>query len=299
MPITAVDYREKVKKGLSQLPPFSPVLNKLLASLAREDVPYSQLASIIEKDTVMSGNVLRLVNSAAYARRGEINSIPHAIAVLGLTKLRNVVLGLSISRMWAAVKMPASWSHARFNLHSVATAVLADNLAQHASVNYPEGAFVGGLMHDVGKLLIAVSMPAEYQEIQDLMALGGRTLSECEREIAGADHAEISGLALEQWNLPAPIRQAVIYHHEPKANPHYQDEREGARFHLAEVVQIADETINQLGHRVSPKPANAKSEDDVAAGDPWAPAIAVVGADAQSRLTNDFQKEFEALRLFF
>jgi HD-like signal output (HDOD) protein len=294
MPITAVDYRERVKKGLSQLPPFSPVLNKLLASLAREDVPYSQLASIIEKDTVMSGNVLRLVNSAAYARRGEINSIPHAIAVLGLTKLRNVVLGLSISRMWASVKMPPSWSHARFNLHSVATAVMADNLAQHTDVNYPEGAFVAGLMHDVGKLLIAVSMPAEYQEVHDLMALGGRGLSDCEQEIIGASHGEISGIALEQWNLPVPIRQAAIFHHDPRANRQYDAEREGAKLHLAEVIQIADDTINRMGHSV-----NARPKDAAPADNPWEPAAAVVSTEAPVRLAADFEKEFEALRMFF
>lgn len=286
--------REKILKGLSQLPPFSPVLNKLLASLAKDDVPYSQLASIIEKDTVMSGNVLRLVNSAAYARRGEINSIPHAIAVLGLNKLRNTVLGLSISRMWASVRMPASWSHQRFNLHSIATAVLADHIAQHAEANYPEGAFVSGLLHDFGKLLIAVAYPDEYGRAGELAVASGRPLSECEREILGASHAECAAIALIEWNLPQPILSAVVYHHDPAANPAINAEKEGAKWHLSEVVAAANAAVNRLGHTVIPPPADAAPAED-----PFGPLASFSLGDGLAQIQADFDREFTAVRSFF
>ncbi len=289
-----LDYRTKIVKSLGQLPPFSPVLNKLLATLAREDVAYSELAGIIEKDTVMSGNVLRLVNSAAYARRSEINSIPHAISVLGISKLRNVVLGLSISRMWSGVKTPKVWSAARFNLHSIAVAVMSDNLAQHVSVNYPEGAFVAGLMHDFGKLLMAVAMPAEYEQIDQMKLASGRPLWECEREVIGADHAALSAIALEEWNLPVQIRRAVEFHHRVSENPSFEAEKEGATFHLSELIDTADQAVNRLGVTVHELPPGTPKHEH-----PSEPLQRLTDEEATWKLMGDFECEFEAIRKFF
>ena len=94
---------------------FLQILNRLLASLASEGVSFSKLGDLIEKDTVLSGNVLQLVNSSLYGRRGTVNSVRHALSLLGINKLRNAVLGVSITRMWNRVGAPQSWSMARFN----------------------------------------------------------------------------------------------------------------------------------------------------------------------------------------
>src|SRR5258707_12393687 len=118
--------RERALATLRQLPPFSPILNRLIASLANEDVSFAKVADLIEKDTVLAGNILRLVNSALYGLRGTVNSIRHAIALLGLAKLRNATLIMSVARMWSQVKCPPGWSMNRFNLHSFAVAILAD-----------------------------------------------------------------------------------------------------------------------------------------------------------------------------
>ena len=110
---------------------------------------FATLAGVIERDSILSGNVLRLVNSALYGRRGTVSSVRAALSVLGLAKLRNFLLGLSVSRLWAKIKTPAGWSMSRFNDHAVAVALLADGFVQEAKVDYPEGAFVAGLLHDL------------------------------------------------------------------------------------------------------------------------------------------------------
>jgi HD-like signal output (HDOD) protein len=289
---TANDFDTMVAKGLGQLPPFSPILNKLLASIASEDVRFSDLSGLIEKDTVLSGNVLRLVNSAAYARRGEINSVPHAVSVLGLNKLRNTLLGLSISRMWSGVKTPKEWSHSRFNLHSVGTAVMADHLAQVVPVNYPEGAFVAGLFHDFGKMLIATVRPAEFREVMELHALGGRSLPDCEMEILGGDHSRVSSMALERWNLPAPICTAVAYHHAPLSNPAYEAEKEGAQYHLSELLAAADQAVNAAGVSMNPNAIPSAEPPETA-------IVAMAGPEEGPRIFAAFQKEFDSVRQFF
>lgn len=215
----ATECRERALKALSDLPPFSPVLDRLLATLSSENSSMAKISGIVETDTVIAGNVLKLVNSALYGRRGTVNSVRHAVSLLGINKLRNTVFAMSISRVWNQVKTAPGWSMARFNLHSVACALVCDNLAQTAAVEYAEGAFAAGLFHNVGSLLIAVGMPAELQEIRTLRSTTSMNLRECEYEVLGTTHAELSAAALSVWNLPAAIQAGVRFHQEPASDP--------------------------------------------------------------------------------
>ncbi|MGE5486933.1 MAG: HDOD domain-containing protein [bacterium] len=224
-------------RALDRLPPFSPVLNRLIATLANEDVSFAEICELIEKDTVLAGNVLRLVNSALYSLQGTVSSVRHAVAVLGLVKLRNVGLSMSVARVCAQVALPGGWPAARFNVHSVATGLLADLLAGRTHVDYAEGAFVAGLLHDFGKLLIAISGPDDFAEVRRLAQATGRAWNECELEVLGVTHAELGGEALERWNLPVPIREAVAQHHRP-----------GGTGALSWAVAEANAAANALGH---------------------------------------------------
>ena len=227
--VASAALREQAQKSLSTLPPFSPILNRLIASLADEDVSFNKLAELIEKDTIVAGSVLHLVNSALYSRRGTVNSVRHAISILGFGKLRNAVLGMSM---------------ARFNMHSAATAILADILAQKLPAEYPEGAFIGGLLHDVGRLLIAVGLPEEHERILQLHK-ADRELDECEKEVLGFSHADLSAYALQYWNLPAPIQTAAACHHDlPAVNLQSVS--------LSHVIAAADQYVHCTGIAVLP-----------------------------------------------
>jgi len=280
-----VAYEDQVIRSLDRLPPFSPILNRLLATLAKEDVSFAELAEVIEKDTVLAGNVLRLVNSALYGFQGTVNSVRHAVAILGLAKLRNAVMSLSISRMWRTVRTPEGWSSASFNIHSVATGILSDLLAQKLPAPYPEGAFVAGLLHDIGKLLIATSLPQEYALIRARFGAGEQPMEECEREVLGTTHAGLSGAALGKWNLPSPIQRAVTFHHAP-------DEANYGQLDLSHVVHAADQLAIDLGHAV----LSVGSEQ----GETSAKTLETLGISGQiPRLLEQFQQEFDVLRGFF
>jgi HD-like signal output (HDOD) protein len=276
--------RDQALASLDRLPPFSLILNRLLATMAQEDVSFANLAELIEKDTVLAGNVLRLVNSALYSFQGTVNSVRHAVAILGLYKLRNVALSMSISRMWTQVRMPPGWSAARFNLHSVATGVLTDLLSQQVNVPYPEGGFVAGLLHDIGKLLIAVSLPNEHAAILDLLRPGGRTALECELEVTGTSHAELSGAVLARWNLPVPIQRAAMFHHAP-------EQAAGGELHLSHLVRAADRLANDLGHSVVPRPGNPQVFKE---------HLEELGvADQLPNVLQQFELEFVELKRYF
>jgi HD-like signal output (HDOD) protein len=224
------------------------VLNRLLADLGRDDVSFSKISDLIEKDTVIAGNILRVVNSALYGRRGTVNSVRSAVSVLGLNKLRNFVLGMSVARMWSQAALPKHFSTSRFNLHSVATALMADLLAQQLPIHYPEGAFVAGLFHDLGKLLIAVGMKSEWAEIETLHSRGGLTWVKSEELVLGLTHAELSHAAVAAWGLPEPIQAAVLHHHEPAR----ESAPEGL-IPLSRVIAAANHHVNGNGRSVDPE----------------------------------------------
>lgn len=279
---TVAGCRDRALRALGQLPPFSPVLDRLLSTLSNETVPISKIADIIEKDTVIAGNVLKLVNSALYGRRGTVNSVRHAVSLLGINKLRNTVFAMSISRVWSNVRTARGWSTARFNLHSVACGVMADLLAQRVPVDYPEGAFAAGLFHDLGRLLIAVGLPEEHDMILETYEDGGMPLEACEQRVIGVTHSDLSADALASWNLPQAIQDAARYHHRPNESP------VGARPSLAKVIRCADDYVNLAGVSIYV----AEEGNECIPAEPFAPfGIELAEAD----FLQEFKVELEVL----
>jgi HD-like signal output (HDOD) protein len=280
--------RARAIRCLGELPPFSPILNRLLASLAKEDVSFNKLGDLIEKDPVMAGNLLHLVNSALYARRGSINSVRHALSLLGMNKLRNAVLGMSISRMWNQVRTPPSWSMARFNMHSSAAAILSDLLSQKLTVDYAEGAFVAGLLHDVGRLLIALGLTEEYGRILEMHERDGKPLLECEMEVIGITHPELSAEALAHWNLPEPIQNAVRFHHGPELD---KAAAGAGVVRLSRVLDAANQYVNSVGVSILKKcPESADGTLIESLG---------LSADQVQVVLADFKAEYDAMSAFF
>ncbi len=284
--LTGNEARQRAIDSLSKLPPFSPILSKLLASLAGEDVSFMVLGDLIEKDTVVAANILKLVNSAAYARRSEVSSVRRALSVLGIEKVRNTVLGMSISRMMNQAKPPVGWSMERFNKHAAAVAMLGDMLAQNVPTEYPEGAFVAGLLHDIGRLLIAIGLPNEYAEISRLFATTSQSWFACEQQVLGFHHAGLSADAMHTWKLPDPIRDAIQLHHEPPPiSP-------GQPIPLARVLHSANVFVDAFGCSIELEP---KAEMEAMA------AIEYLGIapEAQAKLLEQFQLEHASIAHFY
>lgn len=289
----ALARKQKALGAIHKLPPFSPVLNKLLASLAGEDVSFSQLGDLIEKDTVLAGNVLRLVNSALYARRHEISSVRHALSVLGVDKLRNTVLAMSISRTLKQAVTPQAWSMQRFNEHSVAVALLSDQIAQHASVQYPEGAFVAGLFHDMGRLLIAMGLPDDFRRVHAAYQNGGHSWLECEVEALGFPHAALSAEALEVWKLPSPVVAAVGEHHDSLvAEPGQPPVASGEPIPLGFALFVANHYVNSLGESVH---ADAREQESDAC---WIESLGLT-PETRERMLAAFGAELSAIAQFY
>jgi len=274
--------RDQSLRCLDRLPMPSLLATQLLARLTRRNCDPAELGTFIEKDGLLSAQVLELANSAMFGRLRTINSVRHAVAMIGVGTARKFALSRSISNLFARYRTSPCFSMTRFNVHSVATGTLAEILAEELPVDHGPNAFIVGLLHDVGKLILATGMPDKYDTILSMAAVTGEPLLECERNVLGVDHAELSRLAIARWQLAEPIRLAVGYHHSPDAAAKFERPLAGC-LPLSLTVQKADAWVNYLGMSVLPAPY---------AVDPEPPSMEFPGQSfSTERLLSRFQTE--------
>jgi putative nucleotidyltransferase with HDIG domain len=247
--LLATSTRAIALKNIERLPSLSQAVNRLLGLLAKRNVDLQMMGRVISTDPALSGHILSIANSALFSRGAAVKTMEQATARLGLTKLRQIALGKSAARIFRSMKTPAEWSMTRFQLHSVAVGSAAEILCDLLPVEDREMAFLSGLMHDVGKVLIATGQPDKYLEIEELVKVTGRGQLEFERDLLGTDHTELSGLAVAKWELPFQLSRAVAHHHNP------EEAREYGIVSLSRVLQAADQFANSLGIAVRETPA--------------------------------------------
>jgi HD-like signal output (HDOD) protein len=158
---------------VDQLPKMSPLTMQLLRVLSKANCSVSELAAIAERDAALSARILRTANSATFGRTQSVTSVRHAISIQGVNVLRRFVLGSSIANLFSRTKPTKMFSLMRFNLHSLATATLLDLLTEVLPIENSEQAFLAGLLHDVGEMILAVNCPAEYEQSLALSAVSG------------------------------------------------------------------------------------------------------------------------------
>lgn len=263
MPGSAIFERESdhLAKALAlanDLPPLSPLARHLLATISApgEGPSLAEVASWIEKDIMTSGKVLALANSALYGRSIPILSIRAAVMRLGINPLRNLIFHESMVKLWSQLPTPAQWSSVRFNNHSIATAVFCEIIASALAPECMELAFLAGLFHDTGRLIIAVLLHDKPEALEELNRHEHEDLEEVEKEMVGFTHSEVSAIVARSWNLPASIETAVRYHENPGADP---GRSAPPAILLSEIVNAADLYVDCQGFSISGAP---RQEDD-------------------------------------
>jgi HD-like signal output (HDOD) protein len=241
LPALSNQARSLIQSSLEKLPPFSPIVRRLLASISVDDdkLSLSAIGNLIEHDTLIAGKVLGIANSALYSRGLKIVSVQQAVSRLGPNRLRNVILALSVNRIWGSFQTPDNFSIPRFNQHALATAAAADLISQKVVPDLSEGAFVAGLFHDIGELLLVNLFPVEYSALLEHVALEGEDLENCEASLFGTTHAEVSAEAVAYWQLPIEVQNAVRHHEQPETSN---------TITLSRIIKAADRYANAYGY---------------------------------------------------
>lgn len=184
------------------------VVSRITAMISTGTVSAAEIAEEIGKDQVLAARVLRLVNSAFYGFRQPITTISHAMVLLGLDVVKTLVMTASVLDIVDAMNqhMAGLWEH------SLGTARAANALAERLALDDPEECALGGLLHDMGKVVIAQTFPAEHARIRQMVAERGCLQIDAEVQVLGVTHADVGMWLLKKWALPAKIVYPIAYH---------------------------------------------------------------------------------------
>ena len=171
--------------------------------------------SVIRQDPALASRILRVVNSAFYGLPAQVGSLERAILLLGLSAVKNIALGASLARMFSAKALSDQFTARDLWRHSLAVAVGARELATVGKWMQPDEAFVAGLVHDIGLLVVQQLFPAELKTVVEQAAAAPTNFCALEQAIVGADHEAFGGALAGRWRFPPLLRYAVSYHHEP------------------------------------------------------------------------------------
>lgn len=206
----------QVVRRIRDLPPLPSIVLDLISSFEREDVDVGLLAEKISRDQALSAKMLRLANSSFYGLPSKVGTVNQAIVVLGFDAARALAVAANVIESFEAGQ-GGQIDVAEFWRHSIATALCARGLARHAGLPQ-DHAFIAGLLHDIGRLVLASGFPEHYAQVLEYCAREQTTLSDAELRVLGLDHQQVGRFLGEAWKFPVAIQSAIAEHHRPMGN---------------------------------------------------------------------------------
>lgn len=214
--MTNADHVLNNLKVSGNLPSMPQVLVQLIDSCHDLDINLQAIARIVDKDAAISAKLLQLVNSAFIGARKAFTNVEQAVVYLGADTVRNLAISVSVQQVFRRVETNGLLSIDRFWHHSFQNALLAQKIA--VATGYPEAseAYLAGLLHDIGKLLLWMAFPGQYAPLllKGVRCHNGR-LAFLEEEKLHVNHCEAGAWLCQQWRLPALLADAIRYHHHP------------------------------------------------------------------------------------
>jgi len=206
--LVSEDFKRKIH-ATRDLPTLPIIAQKILMLRNDDEDLAEKLGSIISNDQSLSVKVLTLANSAYYGHRAQIGTIKKAVVVIGTSMLRQFSLGILVSKGLGR----GTRERENFWRHSLLAANAASAIAKRCMIPNTEICFMGGLLHDIGRLVLDTNLPAEYKQVEALVKNEKNSPIEAERRIFDTDHAEVGAWMAEQWQLPSELVQSIGFHH--------------------------------------------------------------------------------------
>ncbi len=250
------ELRRKLDKieNLPTLPAIAMDVNRLLQDY---NTSVRQLSGVIESDQATAAKILKLVNSAFFGLRSKVGNIPHAITLLGFNTVRNAVISVSVIKGLSNLTGMEDFNISDFWTHSVSVAVASKHIADTTRLHNADDCFIGGLLHDIGKLILINNFESLFKEIWELKNKENITFFEAEKKIDSMNHAQIGGYLVSKWKLPNALSDAISRHHSISNMAVDVD--------LLKIIHSADLIINNLDPSGENAFDNLNIPDDIAA----------------------------------
>jgi len=238
------DLRERIVarvNAIEDLPSLGTSFLETQKLVCGKNLDASEAAAIIEKDVWLTARLLKIVNSVYYGGRyGEIGSLRQAVARLGLAEVTRICLAFQAVHIFPETSPLVNVQE--FWRHSIAVAMVTRALAVEAKVQKfdPAEAYVAGLMHDIGMVVLDRYFNAAWHKVRDFAVLKEIETFNAERQMMDIDHGEVGGLILARWKLPESVVEAVSCHHSPeRSKPEFRG--------VSQLVYLSDIACSMLG----------------------------------------------------
>jgi HD-like signal output (HDOD) protein len=235
--LLSIDSTRQLVGKFKTLPAMPKVHAELLKALADPDVDVASVAAIVEKDLGVTTRLLQVVNSGFFGLRRQLSSTHDAVSYLGLQMVKNLVLAMEVFNAFQGKQGLSSEALAIEQRHALRVANLAAKLVPAGP--QADKAFVAGLLHDFGKLLLLLELPERCAAVHEQTSREGRPYHEVEQEHFGIGHAEVGAYLLGLWGVAYPIMEAVANHHWPERVPQTE-------FGLVAAVWVANELTREV-----------------------------------------------------
>ncbi len=220
-----------LEKEIQQLPALSVIVTEFLELIDRGDVELAVLMQKIGQDQALAARALRVVNSPFYGFSRRIASLKDAGMMLGVHTLRKIVVAAGIMGHFPSGE-DQGFDRMTFWQHAIGTGVAAKVLASHCGLD-GETAFTAGLLHDIGKLVMAVYFPADFDQVLACRNEQDCLLKDAEQAVLGFDHTLVGAKVARKWKMPKAIIEAIRHHHNPDS---VTDKPFAALVHIADIL---------------------------------------------------------------
>jgi putative nucleotidyltransferase with HDIG domain len=227
--------------GKIDLPSVPAALAKVIQITNKPEATAEQVASIVMLDQSLSTKVLRLANSAYLGRRGKAETITQAVVTLGFGSVRNLAASASVIDALFPKQLFPGFSWHEMWTHSVMCALASESLYTRmvGRDGSGESAFVAGLLHDVGKLILARALPHRFLQVVENCQGYGYPMQQAETNVIGVNHAKVGGELGTEWGFPPRLTAGIASHHSPDGANEHED--------MARAVQAGNLLAKRMG----------------------------------------------------
>lgn len=223
----------------SDLPTIPVVATKVMQLIESESATAEELARVVASDPAVAARVLKISNSSFYGCQRQIQTLSHAIVVLGFGTLKSLVVAASVKQVY----QPYGLTEKMLWEHSFGAGLAARIIAKETRLVSEEEAFLGGLFHDIGKIIMNTMNKQQFQDVMQRCYNDGLNFEEAERRVFSYTHSEVGGLVIKKWNFPDMLMHAVLNHH----TFDFAEDEDSYQVSLTCVVGLADQFCHKIG----------------------------------------------------
>lgn len=232
------DLIKSVLKSVDGLKPLPSTVTQALKLIEEPDISVREVVSVISVDQALTARILSWSNSAFYGFAHPATTLHEAITRLGFRRTKNILFTLSYSSLLGRRVAGYNLGKGELWRHAVAVGLTSQRLSERVGYPAPDEAYVAGLLHDIGKLMLDQYFKVNWEHLLELGQRRGMSLIEAEEHLLGLNHAQVGGELAKKWDLPPRLIEAITYHHTPTFG--------GAAPELAAIVQVADHICLRL-----------------------------------------------------